>query len=184
MTTAVRLLVLSAALLCLRWRAWRPIGLALAGSVGADWAAELAAPPPDLDLLLWMAPSVLSAWCAWRVLGGEHAALLAVAALVWPALVGAKVLVSALPAGAWVALPLAMRLYSIGSQLAAATWWGCSTRPGSSADAAVLAMFAGDLLSLLGPAGFAPGPWWIATAQAGVVGAGVLALVAARAARS
>lgn len=146
-----------------------------------DLAAALRL-PARVDLALWLATPVLSAWCSWRVLarapGASSTALRA-----W-LLIALAVGVAPAPSSWWAATPLLVRLTSIALQVEAARAWWRSRRVGTTVDAAAILLLCGDLVSLLGPAGLVPGPWDIASAQGGIVAAGVIALTVAGGSRS
>ena len=183
----VQIALLLVSCLCLTRRSWRPVGIALGLSTALDALVPLMRLAPRPDLALWLLTPVLSGWVAWRVLVPSSGAT--VRALWTWSLAGSAVLALPRPSLWWEPLPVVVRLVSIAVQLGAVAVWRRSRRVGSTVDAAVLALLAGDALSLLGPAGLLPGPdgpaasWWLATAQAGVVGLGVVALLISREAR-
>lgn len=153
----------------------------MAGTVLVDLGGAISLPARP-DLALWLATPVLSAWCSWRVLvrapgasGAAARAWLLLALAVW---------VAPEPSSWWEVTPLLVRLASIALQVEAARAWWRSRRVGTTVDAAAIVLLCGDVVSLLGPAGLVPGPWWIASAQGGVVAAGVIALTMAGGTRS
>lgn len=172
----VQTIILAAVLLALRSRAWWPIAIVLGLPLAGDALVLVLALPPQHDLALWLLWPASAAWAAWAVLGRDP--VRARLRLLFYA--GASLVLLAVPVtwarAAWPCLPLAGRLASVAAQVAAALAFARSTRPGSAVEGAALVLLAGDLVSLLGPAGLVPGPWDVATWQAGVVAAGVVAL--------
>lgn len=137
--------------------------------------SELATLPARESLACWLAAPALGAWCAWTVLGRDERRATLVG-LGWGGVMLA-VLWMPRPSLWWTAAPLAARLVSMASQLAAARRWLARESVGPTVELATLALLAGDLLSLVGPAGFLGGEqWWPATLQLGIVSAGIAAL--------
>lgn len=153
---------------------WRSVAIVLGVPLCLDVLCELVRLPARLDLALWLGTPVLSTWGAWRVLARARGAAVH-AWWAWCALAFA-VLVTPEPRAWWKATPMLVRLASVALQAEAARAWWRSRRVATGADAATVLLLAGDLVSLIGPAGVVPGPWWIAGAQAGIVAVGVMAL--------
>lgn len=154
---------------------WRPVALALGGALSIDIYSDVTKLAGREALACWLSAPALAAWCAWHVLGRdeERAALVGMS---WGAAMLAA-LWAPWPWLWWGAAPLVARLVSLWSQLAAARAWLRRDRVGPTVELAALALLAGDVLSLLGPAGLIPGiSWGIATIQGGIVAAGVAAL--------
>jgi hypothetical protein len=179
MTAALRLSLLIAAGLALaisrRRRDHAPLAILLLATVALDALAEVCSMPPQLDLLLYLMPSALSAWCAQRVLGRTpslHAALLSSAIVIWP-----LVAACASPA-AWPYAPLGAHTGALAVQLLAARDWWHSGRLARISELCALALAAGDAAALLGPVGIG-GPWWVATANGLIVAAALICLQAA-----
>lgn len=173
-------IVLLAVLLALRSRAWWPIAITLGVPLACDVAVPLVGLPPQYDMALWLVWPALAAWAAWVVLARDPVR----ARFCMLFYLGATLVLLAVSAAwvrpAWWCLPLAGRLTGLATQIAAATSFARSPRPGGAVEAAALVLLAGDVASLLGPAGVVPGPWDLASMQAGVVAAGVVALQVAR----
>jgi hypothetical protein len=180
----VQQLILVCAIWMSRRGRWHPIGFALGAAVGLDMIARSVALPARVDLALWLATPVLSAWCAWRVLGDARSAKAALLAASAQLALSTVVYMAPCPRAWWGLVPLAVRCSSIALQVEAARSWRRAARPADSADAGTLGLLAGDALSLLGPAGLVFGPWWIASLQAALVALGVAAVVVTRGSRS
>jgi hypothetical protein len=178
-----RLILAGAALLAgalaRRTPAHRPIAAALGGALALDVLRAGVVLPGRLDLALYLASPALSAWCALRVLACACSCRSAMVVFGAWWLGALAVLRAPVPALWWAAVPQqAHGAALLVEALAVLAFWR-SPRRGGCTEGCVLVLVAGDAVGLLGPAGLMPGPWWLVSSQAAIVGAGLVVLQAA-----
>jgi hypothetical protein len=154
---------LLAILVALRSPEHWPVAFALNAFFIADFLLGQHIGGPWLDLALYLAAPALSAWCAILVLTEHSGAAAGVEA--WLILA----LVASTSSDGWEAAPLIGHLASVAVQGMSAWAWGRSDLRASGSSLCVLAMFAGDVMALLGPLGLG-GPWWIVAWQTALLG--------------
>jgi len=149
-----------------------PVPIALGGALAVDVARARLELPPRVELAIYLAAPALSAWCALRVLGrlGPWAAPVAPGVL-WGAVLWRALAVP----GAWEQAHLEGHVGALLVQAAAAALWWRSPRSRDVSVTCVWVLAAGDVIGLMGPLALG-GPWWIVAAQAGIVGAALVAV--------
>lgn len=152
-----------------------PVAIALALTAGVTLLRRVPGLPPWADLGLYLVIPSAGVWCAARVFveaSGREA-------LGAPVVLWAMCWLSALcwPPAWWTVAPRVAHVAGVLMQVGAAwAWWSTPIAPGGVTEACALVLLAGDVVALLGPAGALDGPWWLAAAQAGIVGVGLIVL--------